>query len=81
VEEEYSRTLFPSEEEEEECRRILSEVEEEEEEAEEECRRIILEEEEEVDLRFHVYICNVSSYCLFYKIAYDIPDNSQSCHN
>ena len=46
--------------EEEECRRILLEAEE-----EEECRRILLEveEEEEVDVRFHVYICNVSSYC------------------
>jgi hypothetical protein len=53
------------------------------EEEEEECKRILLEveEEEEVDVRFHVYICNVSSYCLFSKIAYDIPDNSQICQN
>jgi hypothetical protein len=36
------------------------------------------EEEEVVGVRFHVYICNVSSYCLFSKIAYDIPENSQS---
>jgi hypothetical protein len=82
VEEEHSRSLFLSEE---ECRRILFEVDEEEvkeeKEMEEECRCILLEEEEEVDVRFHVYICNVSSYCLFSKIAYDIPDNSQSCQN
>jgi hypothetical protein len=82
VEEEHSRSLFLSEE---ERRRILFEVDEEEmkeeKEMEEECRCILLEEEEEVDVRFHVYICNVSSYCLFSKIAYDIPDNSQSCQN
>jgi hypothetical protein len=40
-----------------------------------------VEEEEEVGVCFHVYICNVSSYFLFSKIAYDIPDNSQSCQN
>ena len=64
--------------EEEECRRILPEAEE-----EEKYRRILLEveEEEEVGVCFHVYICNVSSYFLFSKIAYDIPDNSQSCQN
>ena len=82
MEEEHSRSLFLSEE---ERRRILFEVDEEEmkeeKEMEEECRCILLEEEEEVDVRFHVYICNVSSYCLFSKIAYDIPDNSQSCQN
>ena len=48
---------------------------------EEECRRTLLEEEVKVDVRFHVYICNASSYCLFSKITYDIPDNSQSCQN
>ena len=71
-------SLEEEEEEAEECRRILLEAEE-----EEKCRRILLEveEEEEVDVCFHVYICNVSSYCLFSKIAYDIPDNSQSCQN
>ena len=52
---------------------VLKECEEEEEEEEEEdCRLNLLEEEEEVDVRFHVYICNVSSYCPFSKIAYDI---------
>ena len=65
-------------EEEEECRRILLEAEE-----EEKYRRIPLEveEEEEVGVCFHVYICNVSSYCLFSKITYDITDNSQNCQN
>jgi len=62
------------------------EVEEEEEEKVTTCEEEAIscaeekEEEEEV-VCFHVYICNVSSYCLFSKIAYDIPDNSQSCQN
>ena len=66
--------IFPLEEEE-ECRRILLEAEEN--------RRIFLEveEEEEVDVRFHVYICNVSSYCLFSKMRMTFRTISRFARN